>query len=317
MAIKILKNGILDTVQDSGRIGYRAFGFGPGGPMDPTAFMIANILVGNDSGAGALEFSFPSPELEFTKASVISICGGEFSPSINGIEIDTWCPVLIRKGDRLTFKKNIFGRFAYLAVSGGILSEMILGSVSTNPKVPIGERCGRALLKGETIEIGVGATDVLGRVAAGQSIRPRYSDAPTIRVTRGPEFHSLDSESIEKFDELDFKVTNSSDRMGYRMSGSIGEISESSSMLSSPVTFGTIQVPPDGNPIALMADHQTTGGYPRVAQILMTDLPLLAQLQPGKRLGFKIVNSDHAAELLMERNRDLRMLALASRNILK
>jgi len=318
MSIKILKTGILDTVQDCGRFGHRRLGFGPGGPMDPTAFMIANTLAGNDACAAALEFSFPSPVLEFSRDTVISICGANFQPSINGIEIDGWGPRIIRKGDRLSFKKNIFGRFAYLAVSGGIISETILGSASTNPKVPIGDRCGRALMKGETLEVGRGSsTHVSGKFAAGYSIRPKYSEAPTIRVTPGPEIESLDTNSIEKLEEMDFTVTNSSDRMGYRLSGNLTRLPESSSMLSSPVTFGTIQAPADGNPIVLMADHQTTGGYPRIAQILVTDIPLLAQLQPGRRLGFKFVTSDHAAELLTERNRDLRMLALASRNVLK
>jgi len=317
MAVTIIKSGLLDSVRDAGRIGYRCLGIGPGGPMDQTAFLIANTLVGNHPETAALEISFPAPELEFSKDSVIAICGGDFSPEINGRAIPMWSPLPIQSGDILKFNRLRSGRFAYIAISGGIKSESVLGSSNAIPSISSNEVPKDRLGKGDRLEIGTGFTEVVGSVSASISVRPRYSNAPTLRVLKGPEWQALDASSREGFEEQDLRVTNTSDRMGYRLSGALVRATESESMVSGPVTFGTVQLLPDGNPIVLMADHQTTGGYPRICSVLMTDLPLMAQLQPRMSLGFKIVDEYHALELLRERNRDLRMLAIACKGVLR
>jgi antagonist of KipI len=285
--------------------------------MDSSAFLIANTLVGNQPEMAALEISFPAPQLEFSKESVITVCGGDFSPEINGTSLSMWSPKPIHRGDILSFKGLRSGRFAYIAISGGIRSESILGSAGAIPALPSNEGPAARLGKGDRLEVGDGFTDVIGSVSAAISIRPHYSSAPTLRMLKGPEWQILDAGSTESFEEMDFCVTNTSDRMGYRLSGSLGRASASDHMLSSPVTFGTVQLPPDGNPIVLMADHQTTGGYPRIGAVLMTDLPLLAQLQPRMKLGFKIVDEYHARELLEERNKDLKMLSMACKSVLR
>lgn len=310
MAIELIKSGLLDTIQDCGRFGFRSSGFGPSGPMDTTAFMTANVLVGNPPDAASIEISFPSPILKFHSDTVIAITGGDFEPRLNGEVIPLWSPVPIGSGDRLSFGRLTFGRFAYIAVSGGITTTRVLGSSSMNPTLPTSSSLTR-LRKGQLIETGERYSNVSGRVSASNSLRPRYSRAPTLRVIDGPEWDFLTRDSRDAFEDLDFTVTNDSDRMGFRVSGSLALEPRSMELVSSPVTFGTVQLPPDGKPIVLMADHQTTGGYPRIANVIAADLPLLSQLQPRMAFGFKRVSPDHAVELLEERDRDLKMLSLA------
>lgn len=316
MVIGVLSSGLLDTIQDGGRFGFRSSGFGPSGPMDTTAFMTANILVGNQRDSASLEISFPSPILKFHCDTVIAITGADFDPLLNGSVIPLWSPIPVKTGDVLSFGKLRFGRFAYIAVSGGLETTRILGSSSMNPTLPTSSSMTK-LRKGQRIKIGDLHTRVSERVFASHSLRPRYSKAPTLRVIEGPEWDLITRDSRETFEDRDFSVTNESNRMGFRVSGSLAVEQGVTQLVSSPVTFGTVQLPPDGKPIVLMADHQTTGGYPRIANIIGADLPLLSQLQPRMTFGFKRVTPDHAVELLEERDRDMKMLSLAIGQVLK
>lgn len=315
MAIELISSGLLDTIQDGGRFGFRSSGFGPSGPMDPTAFMTANILVGNPLDAASIEISFPAPILKFHSDTVIAITGGDFEPRLNGEVIPLWSPIPIKIRDRLSFGKLMSGRFAYIAVSGGVVTARVLGSSSMNPTLPMSTSLTR-LKKGQLIETGELYTEVTERVSTSHSLRPRYSKAPTLRVIDGPEWDFMTRDSRESFEDLDFSVTNDSDRMGFRVSGSLALEPRAKALVSGPVTFGTVQLPPDGKPIVLMADHQTTGGYPRVASVVAADLPLLSQLQPRMAFGFKRVSADHAVELLKERDKELKILSLAVSQVL-
>jgi antagonist of KipI len=279
--------------------------------MDTTAFMIANALVGNDLSSPCLEISFPGPALEFTKDAVIAVCGGDFSPRIDGMERCNWSPLQIAKGSTLDFSALRFGRFAYVSVSGGLNVKQVLGSSSSTPSISTDLGFPAKLKAGDEIRFNPRFTGVVANRTASYSIRPRYSKTPTIRITKGPEWDALSEESQLRLEHTDFTVSNASNRMGFRLKADIGQRDSIRQMLSSPVTCGTIQLPPDGNPIVLMADHQTTGGYPRIGNVVATDIPLLAQMQPRQRIGFKIVDESHARELLMERYKDLAMLSVA------
>lgn len=306
MAIKIIKPGLYTTIQDMGRQGYRDIGIGPGGSMDRIAAATANWLAGNDDHDPILEMHFPAPTILFEEDAWIGIAGGDFGAQINEVFIPAWSPAKIHRGDLLSFRKYISGARAYLAVSGGIITEQWLNSYSTNTKVKAGGQKGRALIKDDIIEMkGEPPPGLHTPSSLHDIIKPFYHLPATIPCIMGPEWNWLTDDAKALFINNEFTISSQSDRMGYRLDGVPLEQENRSSLISSPVDWGTIQLLPNGQCVILMADHQTTGGYPRIAQVVSAALPKLAQLPPGTKISFELITVTEAEESLISMQQNL------------
>ena len=311
MSLIIRKPGILTTVQDLGRYGARRFGVNPGGVMDTAAARVANILLGNDAGAAVLETHFPAAEIEFEVDTGVAIAGADFDARLGETAIQNWTSFKAPAGSILKFAGKRSGSRAYVAVSGGLKVETWLGSMSTNLVAKIGGVSGRKLEARDRLESGVFHNTA--RAAAGQSIIPHYSRFPTVRIIPGNEFAFLTATSERDFLQSGFTLTNDCDRMGYRLSGTPLHLLHKLEMVSAAVTFGTIQLLPDGQLIVLMADHQTSGGYPRLGTVIPVDLPLLAQCGPADGLSFEIVTIEDAEDLVQRFETELSFLRIGCR----
>lgn len=326
MGLEIQKPGMLTTVQDTGRYRHQKEGIVVGGAMDTFALRLAHRLVGNDEKAAALEITLKGPTIRFTEDLLIALTGADLSPLLNGKAIPTWRPVLVRQGDTLTFGAPLSGCRSYLAVSGGLDVPRVLGSYATYLQAGIGGYQGRPLQAGDYIPC-LGPTSagmgLMEQISSGNpehpyatwtpdpQLYPSYEPNPTIRATRGPEYELFSETSLEQIWTERFQVSAQSDRMGYRLQGVSLYLQEPTELLSTAVTFGTVQVPAEGKPIVLMADHQTTGGYPRIVQVISADLPILAQVVPGQTIAFQEVSLEEAQQLYIVQERQLTHLAQA------
>ncbi len=308
MSVKVLHPGLMTTIQDLGRFGSQKFGVLVSGAMDATSLKIANLLVGNNEGEGALEVTLFGLTLQFESDQLIAITGGDLQPTIDGEKVPLWRPILIRKGSILQFKSAIKGCRAYLAFAGGIDIPEIMGSKSTYLRAAIGGFQGRALQKGDVFTCGTPNTisqsfvHQLEKMNAHFTWSVNYSEflslnkIQTIRVVQGSEYKRFDSASLQKFFSNPYTLTTQADEL-----------------LSEGVTYGTIQVPSNGQPIILMVDRQTAGGYPKIGQVISADLPRLAQLQPNSTIQFKEVSLEQAETELIKQERMLRKLAMGIR----
>ena len=315
MSIQIMKSGIQDTIQDQGRVGYRHLGINKSGVMDDYAFKVVNMLVGNNLDEAVIEMHFPASTILFEKETLIAISGADFSATINGEEIPLNHPILVCKNSILQFQKKINGTVCYLAVRGGFDISKWLNSKSTNLKVVYGGYHGRSLIKGDVIKINT--TDILCRGVCDKDfiVLPWQTDSfynqnenIEICVLKGPEWENLTEESKKDFIPNSYSILPSSDRMGYRLSGSALNCESEKEIISSAVCFGSIQLLPDGQLIILMADHQTTGGYPRIAQIVSANLSKIAQKGPLEKIQFTFVDQIVAEEMRIKQDRHLTQL---------
>ncbi|MGJ7919193.1 biotin-dependent carboxyltransferase family protein [Neobacillus sp. LXY-4] len=325
--ITIHKPGLLSSIQDQGRYGFQKFGVVVSGAMDPLAHRIANLLIGNDENAPALEITMIGSQIEFHQDSLISVCGGDLSPEMNGTPIKCWRPILVKKGSFLEFSSCKTGSRAYLAVAGGFKVKRVMNSTSTYFRGKIGGFNGRALKKGDQIAFDQ-PNELSSRIFSSlknkltdypfitakwmieSELIPNYTSNPLIRVMKGRQFHWFEKDSQAKLYSKPFVVTPQSDRMGYRLKGSSLALEVDEEMLSEAVSFGTIQVPADGNPIILLADRQTTGGYPKIAQVALVDLPIIAQAKPGDSLRFVHITHSEAQLLYIKREQKIQQLKL-------
>lgn len=320
MMLTILKPGLFTSVQDLGRYGFQKYGVITSGAMDQIAHRIANILVGNSENAPTLEITMIGPKLKFNQDSLISICGGKADPKIDGVSIKCWRPVLVKQGSVLEFGPISIGCRAYLAIAGGFNIPIVLNSKSTYFRAKLGGFKGRALKAGDQIPFDTPSElsyRLIGNLTntwtqkpyheanwlINSSIVPSYREHPSIRVIKGRQFDLFNQESQVSIFEKPFSISPQSDRMGYRLLGPRLSLTEQHEMISEAVHFGTIQVPADGNPIILLADRQTTGGYPKIGQIAAVDLPLIAQAKPGTKVRFIEVTLAQAQRLFLQRER--------------
>ncbi|WNQ14064.1 biotin-dependent carboxyltransferase family protein [Paenibacillus aurantius] len=328
MTIQVRRPGLLSTLQDLGRYGYQKYGVMAGGAMDGFAHRAANRLVGNDDAEATLEMTVTGPVLYFEEPALISLCGSDLSPRIDGIPIPSWRPIYVRAGGTLQFGSAREGCRCYLAVSGGFNVPPRMNSCSTYLRAGLGGFEGRALQADDRLLLKP-ATSLGKRMMRRLSEQspeapfsapawrvsyemvPDYKANPEIRVMPGGQYHWLEEAGRKAFFESEFKVLPQSDRMGYRLSGTPLYMAKPQELLSEPVAFGTVQVPPDGHPIVLMADRQTTGGYPKVAQVMTADLPLLAQASIGSRIRFRLVDLKEAQAALLRTEWNLDLLQLS------
>jgi len=315
MSITVIKPGMLSTFQDLGRIGYQHQGIPVAGAMDPRAHRIASLLVGNDPARTAsLEITLTGPTLRFDSACCFALAGAQLGASLNDQPIPNHRPLVARPGDVLGFGAPAQGVRAYLAVHGGFGIAPVMQSQSTYLRSGFGGLDGRALRKddriplGSRLNVGADAADTLEMLAATLWAQRIYLPAAIVappraalRVTPGRQWHLYTAQSQADFLDAAFTVSPQSDRMGYRLQGPALHMTAPAQMLSEAACFGTVQVPGDGAPIVLMADRQTTGGYPKIAQIAQVDLPHLAQTAPGEKLRFEMITLAEAQHLDAER----------------
>ena len=293
MGMEIINPGPLTTVQDLGRFGYMNVGIGTSGVMDRQAYKIANELVGNTDGEAVLEATLMGPEIEFTSDAVIAVTGADMKPAIDGYSIGNYKAVKIVRGQRLKLGMAVSGCRAYIAVRGGIDVEKVMGSRSTNLKCGIGGFEGRNLRIGDLLKIGVStelSNSELEKLNSKNYRGLEWNGNMTVRVIEGPQGDYFTEEGLKNFYSMEYKISPESDRMGIRLSGAKVESYNGTDIVSDGIAFGSVQIPSSGQPIVLMADHQTTGGYAKVATVVSEDLSLLAQARPGDLVHFEKVD---------------------------
>ncbi len=273
----------MTTVQDLGRYGYERYGVPVAGAMDPFALQAANLLVGNSPGQAALEITLVGPTLRATDPCLIAVTGADLSLRLDGRPLPPWLAIFVRRGWVIEFGPRKRGCRAYLAVAGGIEVPPLLGSRSTYLSGGFGGLAGRALKKGDLLPIGPTAfhlPDLAGRELPARLLPP-YSDAPEVHVILGPQDDYFSEEGLAAFLSSPYRVSPTSDRMGYRLQGAAIAHKGRADLISDGIVLGSVQVPADKQPMVMMADHQTTGGYPKIATVISADIPLLAQCMPG------------------------------------
>ncbi|WP_407830505.1 5-oxoprolinase subunit C family protein [Verminephrobacter eiseniae] len=300
MMIEVLKPGALSSFQDLGRSGYQHQGIPVCGVMDERAHRLACMLVGNGAGEATLEVTLIGPALQFHCPAIIAVCGADLGATIGARALPLARPVAVAAGEQLCFGKRVSGLRAYLAVAGGYALQPVLGSTSTYLRGGFGGAQGRALQKGDWIALRQTQKTAVPAPKARLPLFPgdiqRPPGAP-LRIVPGREWAAFAPRARQAMSTQTFRVSPRSDRMGYRLEGPALHLSQPLELASEAVSFGSIQVPPDGLPIVLMADRQTTGGYPRIANLATVDLPLLAQTMAGESLRFEWVTLGQAQRL--------------------
>lgn len=298
--ITVVNPGWVTTVQDAGRHGYRQYGMPVGGPMDRRSHVIANRLVGNRDHEAALEITLKGPELFFERAAVVAVTGADLSPVIDGDPLPLWTSVPVKAGSRLMFGSRRSGARCYLAIAGGVDVPVVLRSRSTHVSSGTGGMKGRTLAAGDSL---IGGTPGFHQQAAiGQTLsrelRSCYSSRVTLRILPGPHASFDVSQAFEALSAAAYRLSSQSNRMGYRLEGPKLARTRTEARISDGTAVGALQVPPDGQPILLMVDCPTTGGYPIVAVVISADLHLAGQLLPGESVVFKPTTLPEAQTVL-------------------
>ncbi|MFQ6100599.1 MAG: biotin-dependent carboxyltransferase family protein [Anaerolineae bacterium] len=295
--LEVLAGGLLTTVQDLGRYGYERYGVPVAGAMDQFALRAANLLVGNPPDAAALEVTITGPTLRASDKCLIAATGADLALRVNGWKMSPWMAIFVRKGWMIEFGGRKTGCRAYLAVAGGIDVTPVMGSRSTYLSGAFGGFKGRLLRQGDLIplgEVSFHLPSLAGRSFPSNLI-PDYGDVPEIHVVLGPQDDYFTDEGIAAFLSGEYQVSPTSDRMGYRLQGPEIAHKERADIISDGIALGSVQVPADRQPIVMMADHQTTGGYPKIATVISADIPLLAQCMPGQStVTFEAVSVEEA-----------------------
>jgi antagonist of KipI len=331
MNVRVLSPGWLTSVQDAGRSGHAAIGVGNAGAMDAVALRLANALVGNDESAAALEVTLRGPRLRFETDALIALTGAVIDARCGAHAIPSWRPSWIGAGGEVELGDVRRGARAYLAVAGGIDVAPVLGSRSTDINAALGPFNGRGVAAGDQLPIaeitrerlsqslrafGGGSLDARreqqGFAAAHWSLDPQpwfdlRGERP-LALAPGRHFENLDATSRNALFAAEFRVGNESNRVGYRLENAKLSLSARLELISEGVVPGTVQLPPNGNPIALMAEAPTTGGYPRIGMVATVDLPRLAQRRPGEHVRFVQISLAEAQTRYLERERTLATL---------
>lgn len=297
--LTVVRPGMLTTVQDLGRWGRQHLGVPVAGPMDWYSHRLANAILGNHVDAAALEITLMGPELLSSREILCVITGAEFEVTAGDRRVRTGEPFVVRAGERLRFGARLAGSRATLAVGGGFTTETVLGSRATSLSSRLGPFGGRALRIGDLLPVGGGAP-ALRRHPGRPLLLPR--GGARLRVMPGPHERHFAEGSLRTFASSRYLVTPDSNRMGYRLDGPRLEHAGRAAMLSDATPPGSVQVPASGCPILLMADRQTTGGYPKIATVITADLPVAGQLAPGDWIEFEPCSRAGALDALRRRD---------------
>jgi antagonist of KipI len=312
--LRVIKPGLLTTVQDRGRWGFQSRGVSVAGPMDAYALRLANALVGNGDDTATLEVTWIGPVLEFVDERVIAVSGAEFDVAVDGRTVPSNRPFAVAPGSQLTFGRRLRGTRAYVAVSGGIAVTPVFGSRATHVGSRMGGLDGRALKAGDRLPLGEksGRTPFSGgssekgvRPFFGRDFRPVPDGHARVRVLPGPQDDYFTGDALHVLQASPYAIGHNSDRMGFRLEGMRLVHSRGADIISDATPMGAIQVPASGMPILLMADRQTTGGYPKIATVITADLGLAGQLGPGDTISFALCSPGEALAALIAQERAL------------
>lgn len=309
--ITVITPGLLTTVQDGGRWGYQAYGMPVAGVMDRFSHKVANLLVGNELGAAALEMTMFGGTYHFNKDAYIAICGADMQAELNGKPVAKWSAFPVAAGSELSLGYASDGCRAYLAVKGGIDVPVVLGSRSTYTRAAIGGYEGRALKAGDHLKVAENSLSAESIKRLPADFVPEYQTDVTLRVLLGPQDDLFDAEGIATLFESVYAITSDADRMGYRLEGPTIKHSGKADIVSDALCQGAIQVPGHGMPIVMMADRQTAGGYAKIGTVIGPDLAKLAQAKPGDSIRFIRVSDDDAVEALRQETEQYEKIAAA------
>jgi len=298
-AVEVLSPGALTTIQDLGRFGLAHLGISPAGAADALSLRIANQLVGNRENASALEMTLVGATLRFHEACTIALAGASISSS----EVPMLEVVRLNAGFVLECGPLREGARTYLAIAGGIDVPLVLGSASTHLAAAFGGFHGRPLKKGDVLKVEMEVRD--SRPADRSKLRELSTPGKTIRVTKGPQVRLFDDNAIGQLCASEYVVTEQSNRLGLRLSGTALNPSVPGELLTEGVSLGAIQIPPNGQPIVLFVDQQTTGGYPKMANVIAADMHCIGQLRPRDTVRFEMVSMEDAIRALREQERAL------------
>ena len=298
--------GMYTTIQDAGRVGYQQYGMPVAGPMDSESYLLGQALVGNKEPLGALECTVLPPTLTVQGTCIVAFTGADMHPTINNIVVPRYIPFICHEGDIISGSFSQCGVRMYIAFSGGIDVPTINGSVSTHTKAKIGGLEGRPLQAGDQFGIKAFTRDEVNVCdfydghnlfnVALYNRGGRECHEP-LRVVLGNQAKYFTEKGIKTFGSKIYTLTVQCDRMGFRLDGPVIEHIDGADIISDGAVFGSIQVPSDGNPIVLMADRQTTGGYTKIGTVITADLPRLSQLPVGDGIHFDIISVEEAQEI--------------------
>jgi antagonist of KipI len=307
--LTVVRPGLLTTVQDGGRWGYQDRGVPVAGPMDPVAHRVANALVGNARDAATLEVTLTGPEVECTGSCTMAVAGAAFEVTVDGLAVPTQERLEVPAGARVRFARRLKGCRAYMSVAGGIDVPLVLGSRATHLLSRMGGLSGRPLRAGDRLPVGPeGGHGGVRRTLVG--LADGGTSPARLRVVLGPQADWFAPDAIERLTSSVFRVASESDRTGFRLSGPVLEYARPRDLISEATPIGSLQVPASGQPILLMADRQTAGGYPKIATVVSADLPVAGQLAPGDVLRFELCSMEAAMAALAAQER--RLLELES-----
>lgn len=331
--MQIVQAGLFSVVQDLGRQGWQKLGVAVNGAMDEAAHQRANALVGNERHAAVLECTLLGPTVRFSEDAIVALCGADMQAQIGTVRIPLNRALFMRRGTELRLAASTQGARCYLAVRGGLDVPAVLGSRSTNSRAGFGGLQGRGLRAGDAIAIGQAVNtprpriDTLG-IQSGLPVvfAPAVPDAPMphdtspdhgpIRLIPGPHWQAFTAAAREALVTESFEMSQQSDRMGARLKGPALQLDAPLELVSEATVFGTVQVPPDGQPIILMADRESAGGYPKIAYVAAVDLPRLAQTRPGDALRFCTISQTEAEALWRQAQQDLARWCEQARSVL-
>ena len=304
--LRVNKPGMLTTVQDRGRWGLQSRGVPVAGPMDPCSHRLANALAGNGAHAATLEVTLVGPELEFDDERVVAVAGAEFELTVDGDAVPGGAAFVVAAGSRLRFGRRSRGARAYVAIAGGVAVPMIFGSRATHLISGMGGIGGRALKAGDELPLG---DPIRPRPTSRAPSPPTILTLPdghaTIRVLPGPQQEYFPRGVLDALQSAPYRLATTSDRMGFRLEGPALTHTRSADIISDATPLGVLQVPASGQPILLMADRQTTGGYPKIATAISADISLAGQLGPGDMISFVVCSPLEAIAALIAQERAL------------
>ncbi len=324
MTMTVLQPGLLATIQDSGRYQLQKYGVIVSGAADMYSYRLANILVGNDQHAAGIEVTMFQTTIRFEEDTLFAVTGGDLQPLLDGRPLQMWKPQIARQGNVLQFQSPKTGARAYVAVAGGIRVPNVMGSKSTYLRARLGGYEGRALKKGDILQTGplnllnermqerIGQKGIVHWTVDHESLLDQRQEN-VVRFISGNEYEAFTVETKEALETERFQVTAQSDRMGCRLQGPSLRLKQPLEILSEAVTAGTIQVPSNGQPIVLLADRQTTGGYPKIGQVISSDIPKLAQLRPDATIRFQKVSHREAERILLQNEWTIHQMELGIR----
>jgi antagonist of KipI len=310
-SVRVVKPGLLTTVQDRGRWGSQSFGVSVSGAMDLYSHRLANAIAHNDADAATLEATMAGPELEFEDARTVAVAGALFEVWIDDRLISMRSAVDVSAGSVLRFGRRLRGARAYIAISGGVATPVELGSRSTHVPSGIGGFDGRALKAGDRLPLGVPDKTVRRPAAPRVPIVPSRQawslpdGHATLRVLPGPQADRFVPTAFDVLQSSPYRIAGDSNRMGYRLIGPGLEVASRADLVSDATPAGVLQVPASGQPILLMADRQTTGGYPKIAAVISADISIAGQLAPGDSLSFVTCSPRDALAALIAQERSL------------